>query len=213
MKWIKARVLAALEGTNVLACYSLRKQGFLVETGWFESWKAKVAIDAAGHPIPWITYPCLAFLQHRVTRQMEVFEFGSGNSTLWWAARVAAVVSCEHDESWYKTMKSQVGPNVRLELRRLGEGYAAFVEQFRGRFQVIVIDGRDRVTCMKKSPVALAPDGVIILDNSERAEYRQGVEFLLAQGFRRLDFEGPGPVTTARWCTTVFYPPGNCLRL
>jgi len=211
--FIKQPLLAALSKTQLLAAYSLRKHGFLAEVGWFESWRTKQSVDAAGCPIPWITYPCLSFLSPRIDPRMEVFEFGSGHSTLWWANRVSKVVSCEHDSTWYAEMKLRVGPNVRLELKTLEDGYASFIDQFPHRFHIIVVDGRDRVNCIKHSLGSLAPDGILLLDNSERLQYLPGIEFLIHHGFRRLDFEGPVPVVTERSTTTIFYKRENCLDI
>jgi len=155
----------------------------------------------------------VAFLATRVASWMEVFEFGCGSSTLWWADRVSKVVSCEHDSAWYATMKSQVGPNVQLELRNLDQGYASFIEQFPHRFHIAIVDGRDRVNCIKHSLGSLAPDGILLLDNSERPQYLPGIEFLIRQGFRRLDFEGPVPIVSERSMTTIFYKRENCLNI
>jgi hypothetical protein len=211
--FIKQQLVAALSKTDLLAMYALRKHGFLAEVGWFESWRTKQSIDAAGCPIPWITYPCLSFLSPRIDSRMEVFEFGCGNSTLWWADRVSKVVCCEHDSKWYSAMKLQAGPNVQLELKTLDDGYASFIDQFPHRFHIVIIDGRDRINCIKHSLNSLAPGGILLLDNSERPQYLPGIEFLMHNGFRRLDFEGPGPVVTDRWTTSIFYKRENCLNI
>lgn len=213
MTFIKQRLLAAFSKTDLLALYTLRKYGFLAQAGWFESYRTKRPIDAEGKPVPWMTYPCVSFLATRVASWMEVFEFGCGSSTLWWADRVSKVVCCEHDSTWYATMKSQVGQNVQLELRNLDQGYASFIEQFPHRFHVVVVDGRDRVNCLKCSVGALTSNGVLVLDDSERSQYLPGIEFLLHHGFRRLDFEGPGPIVVDRSTTTIFYKRENCLNI
>jgi hypothetical protein len=212
LKGLAFRWLAHL---RMFAYYALRRQGFLAEVGWFESWRARSAIDRDGNPIPWMTYPCIAFLGSRVRDDMEVFEYGSGQSTLWWARRVKAVVSCEHERAWYERMSERLPRNVDLHLRELGagRGYAEFAGAFPGRFHVVAVDGRDRVRCVKSSLRALRADGVLVLDNSERPDYREATEFMLANGFRALDFWGPGPITTNAWCTTIFYRSGNCLGI
>lgn len=213
VRFIKQQLLAALSKTDLLAMYALRKHGFLAEAGWFGSWRVKQSIDAAGRPIPWITYPCLSFLGPRLHPRMEVFEFGCGHSTLWWADRVSKVVCCEHDSEWYAAMKLQVGPNVQLELKHLDDGYSSFIERFPRQFHIIVVDGRDRVNCIKHSLGSLASDGILLLDNSERSQYLPGIEFLIHNGFRRLDFEGPIPIVTERSTTTIFYKRENCLDI
>ncbi|HAY39752.1 MAG TPA: FkbM family methyltransferase, partial [Desulfobacteraceae bacterium] len=80
-------------------------------------------------------------------------------------------------------------------------------------FNIIVIDGRDRVNCAKNSLKALKGDGVIIWDNSEREYYQEGYSYLIQNGFRRLDFEGLGPIGIREWCTSIFYRDNNCFEI
>ncbi len=54
---------------------------------------------------------------------------------------------------------------------------------------------------------------MVIWDNSDRSDYEEGYEFLLGQGFRRLDFYGLGPINVMASCTSVFYREQNCLGL
>lgn len=146
---------------------------------------------------------------------MNVFEYGCGNSTLWWASRVQRVVSCEHDQSWYGEVKKTVPGNVELHhipLERDG-AYSRLVAKFQGEFDIIFIDGRDRVNCVKQSLGALRPNGVVILDNSDELEYSEGLQFFLVNNYKFLHFCGPGPINSAAWRTTIFYTQGNCLGI
>jgi methyltransferase family protein len=183
--------------------------------GWFESFRTKQAIGRDGKPIPWITYPCLSFLEERVNSSMKVFEYGSGNSTLWWASRVQRVVSCEHDHSWYDEVIKTVPRNVELHHIPLecGGAYSKQVSKFHHEFDIIFIDGRDRVNCIKQSLGGLKPNGVVILDNSEVSEYSEGLQFLLSNTYKFLHFSGPGPINFAVWRTTIFYKQDNCLKI
>ena len=47
--------------------------------------------------LPWFLYGAIDFLQEFLQREMEVFEFGSGGSTLFFARRCARVESVEED--------------------------------------------------------------------------------------------------------------------
>jgi len=183
--------------------------------GWFESFRAKQAIGRDGKPIPWITYPCLSFLEERLESSMNVFEYGCGNSTLWWASRVQRVVSCEHDQLWYDEVKKTVPANVELyhiPLERDG-AYSRLAAKFHRELDIVFVDGRDRVNCVKQSLGALRPNGVVILDNSDDSEYCGALQFLLANNYKFLHFRGPGPITSAVWRTTIFYKQDNCLRI
>lgn len=44
----------------------------------------------------------------------RVFEYGSGNSTLWWQAHAGEVVSVEHDRPWFEHAKTGERADVRL---------------------------------------------------------------------------------------------------
>jgi hypothetical protein len=58
----------------------------------------------------------MLFLQERLKKDMRVFEYGSGFSTLWLASRVRSVVSIETEEVWYRNLKSKLPSNVQLSL-------------------------------------------------------------------------------------------------
>ncbi len=190
--------------------------GYLLKTGWLRSMAEKQAVDQDGFPIPWITYPALDFLAARIPRSMTVFEYGSGNSTFWWSKRVKSLVSCEHDKEWYAQFKEKVPTNTTYLLRRAKGGsreYAQEVAGYRNMFDLIMIDGRDRVNCAKNCIPALRREGVIVWDNSDRDEYQDGFDFLKQADFKRLDFWGMGALATRRWCTTVLYRQENCLDI
>jgi precorrin-6B methylase 2 len=211
----KQRLVSLVDRYNWYALYALRNKGYLFEMGWFESHQQKAAIGRGGRPIPWITYPSLTFLEERVKKDFVVFEYGSGNSTLWWAQRSNSVISCEHDPAWYAQVLPRIPQNVELNHVALeyGGAYSSLIRQYTNKFDVVFIDGRDRVNCVRNSLDALKPNGVIILDNSDVEAYAPALEFMSAQGFKRIDFVGPGPITPAVWRTSIFYRDGNCLNI
>jgi len=146
---------------------------------------------------------------------MDVFEFGSGNSTLWWAERVASVMSVEHDPHWAEQIAARIPENVTLHHVPLEEDgdYCRTTSRTRHKFHVIVIDGRDRVNCARHCLHALRDDGVVIWDDSQRSRYRSGYRFLGRRHFKQLTFSGLGPMAPAPWETSVFYRAGNCFDL
>ncbi|MFA7473850.1 MAG: FkbM family methyltransferase, partial [Spirosomataceae bacterium] len=81
------------------------------------------------------------------------------------------------------------------------------------KFNIVVVDGRNRVKCTLFAVNYLTPDGVIILDNSDRAHYLPAKEKLKKLGFRRLDFTGMTPIVGITTTTSVFYKDGNCLEI
>ncbi len=215
LKPLRTVARVALEKANLYSLVLLKQASFLSEIGWFQSYEQKQSIDRNGGPLPWVTYSMIAFLEPLLRRDLSVFEFGCGNSTLWWAARVGRVVSVEHDAEWRMKIAPTLPPNAELhhvELIRDG-AYCRKAAEYPASFDLISIDGRDRVNCAKNSLSALRPGGVILWDNSEREEYIPGTEFLKAQGFRRIDFWGMGPINLGQSCTSIFYRTENCLGI
>ena len=192
-----------------------RPESHLHSIGWLRSVRTALPVDRQGGAIPWYTYPAIEFLAARVNRTLAVFEYGSGNSTLWWRQRAGRVVSCEHDRDWHARMKSQLPNNAEylyVALEPSGE-YARVIHGYSHEFDIVVIDGRDRVACARNCLTALRPGGVVVWDNSDRSEYAEGFELLMQHGFRRLDFSGLGPINAYAWCTSVFYRSDNCFGI
>ncbi len=185
------------------------------EVGWFRSHAETSAIDASGQPIPWYTYPAIAFLARAVRPELDVFEFGTGNSTLWWAARVRTVTSVEHNREWAAQMMRQLPTNVIYRWIRLEhDGVYCRAAQASGRtYDVIVVDGKDRENCTVKSLDSLTPRGVIVWDNANVSKYEPLFSGLGRRGFRRLPFVGHGPISARTWETSIFYRPDNCLNI
>jgi hypothetical protein len=189
------------------------ESSYLGKVGWFDSFYCNMAVDRARQAIPWLTYPAIAFLETRLHQEMTLFEYGSGNSTIWWASHVARVVSCEHDMAWYEKMKPELPVNVDYVFADLTGGYADVINQHNGEFDVVVIDGRERVECARNSLGALKPDGVIVWDNTDRDRYQPGYDFLRDAAFRQIDFHGMSPIIAAPSCTSVFYRADNCFGI
>jgi predicted O-methyltransferase YrrM len=188
---------------------------YLQASGWLNSRRLKMPVDAEDRPLPWWTYPVIDFLARRVRPDMDVFEFGSGNSTLWLAGRVDHVVAVEHHPRWAVRMAQHVPENVDLlhvPLETDGD-YCRTSARTGRRFDLVAIDGRDRVNCARQCLGALKEDGVIVWDDSQRKRYRPGFRFLARRGFRRLEFVGHGPMDSLPWETSVFYRDGNCLGI
>jgi hypothetical protein len=92
---------------------------YLRKKGWQKSIQNRHAIDNQG-PIPWITYPAKMMLERVVQPHHRVFEFGAGNSSLWWAEHVAEVVSVEHDKGWAAAIHSAAPKNLTVIAKPIG---------------------------------------------------------------------------------------------
>lgn len=194
---------------------SLRFNGFLADAGWFRSFKNQTPMDHECLPLPWVTYPFIRFIEKRLSKEFDLFEYGSGNSTLFYSQRVKTVTTVEHDKEWFDRMGSSVSDNVHLVFRSLdsGENYVQAALEAGKKFDIIIVDGRKRVDCIKSCLAALKENGVMVLDDSERENYREGISFLRSHGFRQLDFWGIAPGSADEKCTSLFYRPGNCFGI
>lgn len=77
--------------------------------------KYKYKLFRLFHPkSPWLPQEAVQFLKHFLTEKMIGFEWGSGNSTIFFGKRVNSLVSLEHDKKWHKKVKS------RLDKQNLG---------------------------------------------------------------------------------------------
>ncbi len=200
---------------KILSIYNLRKQ-YLRSSGWLLSTKLKMPIDKYKNPLPWFTYGCIRFLNLKLKKTHTIFEYGSGNSTLWFCKHVNSVISIEHDKNWYTKMKNQFlkEPNIDYRFKSITlNDYTNEILNYKKRFHIVVIDGRKRAECCKNALEALQDNGIIIWDNSDLSIYEEGYNFLLSGGFKRLDFWGMGPINHYEWCTSIFYRKNNCFDI
>lgn len=149
--------------------------------------------------VPWWTYKAIdevdAWLQAR-PRPIRVFEYGSGASTFWLAKRVDEVCSVEHHGGFAAMMRPELAklgnvtflevPAPRSSSPRVGSAkpgstdldfhdYVHAIDGVEGTFDIVVIDGRAREECLRVARARVAPDGIIVFDNSHRARYRTAI--------------------------------------
>jgi len=209
-----ARLLRITKVFRLIGLRRLTRQGGALHSlGWFTTQDRGAACDGNGNPIPWISYPAISFLDGRVNPALEVFEFGSGNSTIWWASRAGRVISCEHDSGWAERVRRRVPANVEVLSVPLDDGYPLTIGRTGRSFDIAVIDGRMRVASALASLESLKPGGVLIWDDTDRERYQEGIQKLLAAEFRKLDFVGLSPITATLKQTSVFYKDENCLGI
>jgi hypothetical protein len=139
--------------------------------GHLRSVRAGRPVDAEGRPIPWYTYPAIDFLRQLDLSERSVFEYGAGNSTLFWAARAARVVSVEDDERWSERLKCTVPANCTILQEADLHRYARVIDSYPEGFDIIVVDGParggTRLRCARAALAHLKAGGMIILDNSD----------------------------------------------
>jgi protein-L-isoaspartate O-methyltransferase len=193
----------------------LNKKSYIHTSGWYESLRNGFPCRADGSPIPWMNYSIVTFLEQRLQSDQTMFEYGSGFSTKFYAQRVQSVTSVEHVQKWFDLMMTEKAENMSMiQVDKDQDGqYCRAIQQNDNRYDVIIVDGRDRVNCVKQSYQQLSDRGVMLLDDSERDRYQEAMTFMQNNGFRQLDFEGIKPKDKKLSRTTLFYRPDNCFGI
>jgi hypothetical protein len=83
--------------------------------------------------------------------------------------------------------------------------YENFPKNSGKKFDFIIIDSLKRFECAKNAIDALKPDGRIILDDSERKNYKKIFDFFAEKNFTKQDFFGIAPGQIRIKNTTIFY--------
>ena len=185
--------------------------------------------DAA---VPWLTFDAADELQKRLPSNPVVFEYGSGGSTLFWLKHGARCTSVEHDEQWYAQVRQRVGDPTRLDYRLVlpepaaadgdptdPRGYRSTAPAFRHHafmnyarqidefpdehFDVVLVDGRARPSCLMHAAPKVKRGGFLVLDNAERDYYTAKTSGYLNR-FSQRQFFGVGPGSRTMWRTDIY---------
>ena len=144
-----------------------------------------------------------------------MFEYGCGNSTIWFANKVKNITSVEHHKEWYNNISKKLPNNAKVVFKELmydGEYSKAIFDENK-KYNIIIIDGRDRANCVKNAIKSLSDDGIIVFDNAGLKQYQESIELIMLQKFRRIDFIGATPVIAHNNTTSIFYRNNNCLKI
>lgn len=185
----------------------------LFQYGWLRSCRQGKPVDADGNAIPWITYPCIDFLKQLNFQDKSVFEWGAGQSTLFWSARAKKVVSVEADPEWYEMVKCSTSSNceVRLTPREL-DSYVGIIDEYQEEFDVISIDGPGdfRIACSEVARKYLKRGGFVLLDNSDQS--LKSAKVLRDAGLLEVDFTGFVPGVGYPHTTSMFFDRAYCFQ-
>jgi len=185
----------------------------LQKNGWFHSLEKMMPIDKDGQPIPWFNYSAISFLDSRIDSDLNIFEYGSGNSTRWFAQRANHITSVEHDKDWSDLVKLKLPDNATLQLKQSNTEYPEKIIETDERIDVVIIDGKWRNECVNIAINEVDDHAVIVLDNSNREEYKPAWDQLRGSGYKHVRFKGMAPLLRNQTVTAVFYKENNCLDL
>jgi Methyltransferase domain len=189
-----------------------RLLGAYRQRGWFASVAARAPVDREGHPLPLLSYPTIDWLDGVLQPEDRVFEYGMGGSTVWFAGRVAHVTSVDHNPEWVRSLRLPGNVTARVALTRAdlltadaNDPYVCAIDEGDKRYDVVLIDGMARLSCVPAAHRALTPTGLIIFDNSEKPTYAPARQQLAEWGYSRIDFCGTRPDASAfLGCTSVY---------
>jgi hypothetical protein len=189
---------------------------FSFESGHARSALRGRAVDREGAPLPWYTYPAVDLLRAKDLRDYRVLEFGAGQSTIWWAGQARSVVALEDDPTWCAQLTPLLPANVSL--RQVGGSPAAMSDALsnEGPFDIVVVDGLDRLHAARLATELVAEEGAILLDNSEGywgpPPSRPIIDLFRRADFLRIDLYGYAPGVVLPHCTSLFFR-GKCRLL
>lgn len=188
-------------------------------TGFFRSALSGKAVDAHGAPQPWYCLAAIDFLDTLDFSNDTVLEFGSGQSTLWWATKAASVTAVEQSGEWFGYVERSVRsvPNVTLHLETDLARHAALPGTWDRKIDVVIVDGGDRAKCVRTALDVIEDGGLFILDNSEgrwsgKPDQWPMIDMLDADGWMRIDFYGYAAGVLSTSVTSLFFKDGDRFR-
>ena len=181
---------------------------------------------------PWITFKAQNFLHSILQKNMVVFEYGSGSSTLYFSRRVEKIFSIEHHRDWFDYVQQVISEQAiknadckLIEPETLNENqvsnyissssddenknfepYVKNIDAFPdGYFDIVVVDGRSRTACIAHANGKIKQGVYLIVDNSERTYYFDGNDFLFNEKeWEAFHFIGPVPYSFGFSKTSFF---------
>jgi hypothetical protein len=157
---------------------------------------------------PWLRPGAADYIASMLRCGDNVFEYGAGASTIWLARMGCYVTSVEMDHDWCVSVRewlereglsSQVrvidfSPSV---LQNMCEGADFILSGLDASYDLVLVDGRARNRCIGNARSKVKVGGMLVLDNSERAEYAAGVA--LMETWEGMEWGDSG------WATTIWH--------
>jgi len=222
MRWNSILNDRIKNGKNLVAVLGSQSQRRHI-LRWIRSLKKDYLFEA---PCPWLVFDAIDYIRPRMFKSMNVFEYGSGGSTLFWLNCGANVVSIEHDPQWSEHMRKRLQSYKSIDYRLITPeenesenqnkdrsdpdsygsrfNYVSQIDAFPDQyFDIVLIDGKARPSCIKHSVSKVKLGGMIILDNADRDYYLLKTEKFF-EGFSKNEFFGIGPQYFGAGKTNVY---------
>ena len=139
-------------------------------------------------PRPHYAFHTLSWLEtmFKENRIGKVFEWGAGNSTLYYARMGCKVVTVEHDRKWADMLLNCIEANkianIQLMYCENKSEYINVPASVLTEADLIVVDGRFRVECAlyiaELIRSGILKDKIILFDDAQRERYKPGIQAL-----------------------------------
>jgi len=111
----------------------------------------------------------------RLVKPTRILEWGPGQSTNFMLRECpdAEIICIESDQRWFNKYNKEFGHKVSLFHYPDWDIYTN--PPVEGPFEIIFVDGHKRVRCMQTAVKLLSKDGVLVLHDGHREEYKPGI--------------------------------------
>ncbi len=186
---------------------------------------------------PWLPYLVTDYIRQLQPKRVFEWGSGESTLFFVNDIRVTRLISIEHDTEWFDKTQSEllklhteryhhyyipyesgiIGPDkanpsyYKSGSTNLGDvnfkSYASAIDNY-GKFDLILIDGMARASCLSHAISHVANGGCIVLDNTgDRPYYLEQTAHLFGDyesGWETIKFMGYGPILDYKWETTIF---------
>ena len=159
-------------GSGGSTIFISRKVNELISIEHDKAWHSRVSSELSKRGIS--NYKCLLYEPERkISGEMSVY-------------------SCK---SYTSTLAEYVGMSF--------ENYVRSIEKHPdGYFDLVIVDGRARPSCVFHALGKIRPGGYLMLDDTDRQRYEEAMSLLA--GYKRTDLFGIAPHATRFWQTSVW---------
>jgi predicted O-methyltransferase YrrM len=150
----------------------------------------KIGVMKKNDFIPYMNDTEIVHLMRYIDKEKNVLEIGGGHSTVFLSKLVKRITTIEHNVEWgsklYTILKElELPADIRIippnfpqnhpfEPAKDGQfdNYIEYIKKFDDLYDIVIVDGRDRVRCVEASIKNLKNDGILIVhDFWNRTKY------------------------------------------
>ena len=129
------------------------------------------------------------YLDTHLKPGMKVFEWGAGRSTVFFAKHSVELITIEDNAKWHQKVSQKLSMQgfERFEMKLITneQEYIHAIDIYPDNyFDVVAVDGRERSECLRVALSKVKPQGLLILDDSQRERYLPVIEELTVRAWK-----------------------------